>query len=173
MAPTRRTEIKRFMRQQERPARELAFLLHDVQDPVNVGSAFRIADAAKAQVILTGITALPDHKLVQKVGRGKHKRVPWRTFETVEAAAAALVAWDEEGYAVGLAVGEAVYAPGEVSLDGLLDALAAVVPGPAPNPGRGRRPGLWLVPAGARAPITGVVALGVGRQGELTGGPTA
>lgn len=91
----------------------------------------------------------------------------------LELAAAALVAWDEEGYAVGLAVGEAVYAPGEVSLDGLLDALAAVVPGPAPNPGRGRRPGLWLVPAGARAPITGVVALGVGRQGELTGGPTA
>lgn len=97
MAPTRRTEIKRFMRQQERPARELAFLLHDVQDPVNVGSAFRIADAAKAQVILTGITALPDHKLVQKVGRGKHKRVPWRTFETVEAAAAALVA---EGFTI-------------------------------------------------------------------------
>jgi 23S rRNA (guanosine2251-2'-O)-methyltransferase len=97
VAPTRKTEIKRFMRQQERPKRELAFLLQDVQDPVNVGSAFRIADAAKAQVVLTGITAQPEHKVVQKVGRGKHQRVPWRYFETIQAAAAALVA---EGFTI-------------------------------------------------------------------------
>lgn len=87
MAPSKRTEIKRFMRQQPKPKVEVAFVLEDVQDPVNVGSAFRIADACHAHsVILTGITAQPDHKLVQKVGRGKHKRVRWRHEETVAAA---------------------------------------------------------------------------------------
>lgn len=94
----KKTEIKRFMREQPKPSVRLAFVLEDVQDPVNVGSAFRIADAAKAEpVILTGITALPDHKLVQKIGRGKHKRVKWRYEASVEAAIDALKA---EGFAV-------------------------------------------------------------------------
>jgi len=87
MAPTKKTQIKRFMRAQPKPGVQLAFLLEDVQDPVNVGSAFRIADACKAApVVLTGITALPDHKLVQKVGRGKHQRVEWRHEDSVEVA---------------------------------------------------------------------------------------
>lgn len=93
MAPSKRTEIKRFMRAQPKPSVKLAFLLEDVQDPVNVGSAFRIADACKAEpVVLTGITAQPDHKLVQKIGRGKHKRLLWRHEESLEVAVAKLKA---------------------------------------------------------------------------------
>jgi tRNA (guanosine-2'-O-)-methyltransferase len=79
---SRKTEIKRFMRRFERPSTRLAFLLADVEDPVNVGSAFRIADACGVdQMVLSGITARPPHKLIGKVGRGKDKRVKWRHEE--------------------------------------------------------------------------------------------
>lgn len=93
----RRTEVKRLMRAQGKPPVTLAFLLHDVEDPVNVGAAFRIADAVKAEVVLTGITARPPHKLITKVGRAKDQRVRWRVIEEVEAAIDTLAA---EGYRV-------------------------------------------------------------------------
>lgn len=83
----KRTEIKRFMRRLERPARSMMFILQDVEDPVNVGAAFRIADACGATpVILTGISARPPHRLITRVGRDKHRRVPWR-FEVDSSAA--------------------------------------------------------------------------------------
>ena len=75
--------MKRFMRAQPKPEHTLAFLLANVEDPVNVGSAFRIADALKAELILAGITARPPHKLISKVGRGKDTRVPWRTHDDI------------------------------------------------------------------------------------------
>jgi tRNA (guanosine-2'-O-)-methyltransferase len=90
---TKRTELKRFMRSLERPPIRLVFLLSDVEDPVNVGSAFRIADACKVdEMILTGITARPPHKLIGKVGRGKDRRVRWRHTEDPVAAIGALEA---------------------------------------------------------------------------------
>lgn len=73
------------MRALERPELELVLLLQDVEDPVNVGSAFRIADAMKAhELVLTGISAQPPHPLITKVGRAKDRRVPWRYVEKVE-----------------------------------------------------------------------------------------
>lgn len=89
MSPSRRTEIKRTMRKLDKPEVALAFLLQDVEDPVNVGSAFRIGDAAKVhEIVLTGISARPPHKLISKVGRGKDSRVKWRHEEDVEVAIA-------------------------------------------------------------------------------------
>ncbi|MGF1509953.1 MAG: TrmH family RNA methyltransferase [Myxococcota bacterium] len=77
-----KTEAKRLMRRQPRPSGELMFWLHDVEDPVNVGSAFRIADAVgAAEVLLSGITPVPPHRLISKVGRNKDKRVSWRSFD--------------------------------------------------------------------------------------------
>lgn len=93
----RRTEMKRLMRAQGKPPVQLAFLLQDVEDPVNVGAAFRIADAAKAELVLSGITARPPHRLITKVGRAKDKKVPWRAIDDVELAIDTLV---EEGYTV-------------------------------------------------------------------------
>ena len=93
----KRTEIKRLMRAQKKPATELAFILQDVEDPVNVGAAFRIADAAKAQIILSGITARPPHKLITKVGRAKDQKVPWRDIEDIELAIDTMV---NEGFQV-------------------------------------------------------------------------
>ena len=60
MKQLRGKPLKDFLKGAERPARELIFILQDVEDPVNVGSAFRIADAAGVrQLILTGISARP------------------------------------------------------------------------------------------------------------------
>lgn len=87
MKPLRGTSAKRFLKQLDRPEGELVIVLHDVEDPVNVGSAFRIADACGAsEMVLTGITAKPPHKLITKVGRGKDHRVKWRYEEDVVAA---------------------------------------------------------------------------------------
>lgn len=84
MKPLRGTALKRFLKGLDRPAIELSLLLQDVEDPVNVGSAFRIADAAGVEeLILTGITATPPHKLIDKVGRGKDRRVKWRKEDDV------------------------------------------------------------------------------------------
>ncbi len=98
MRALRGTELKRFIRGLERPAKEIALVLHDVEDPVNVGAAFRIADAAKvASVWLCGITPRPPHKLIDKVGRKKDKRVPWRSVDAVGEAIRSL---KEDGYTI-------------------------------------------------------------------------
>ncbi len=80
---TRKTEIKRFMRALPKPKISLRLLLQDVEDPVNVGAIFRLADACKVEeLVLSGITAKPPHKLISRVGRNKHTRVKWRYVES-------------------------------------------------------------------------------------------
>ncbi len=84
------------MRALPKPGTLLKCILSNVEDPVNVGSAFRTLDACKAQeLILTGIAATPPHKLITKVGRGKDRRVPWRYEQDLSTALAAV---KEEGY---------------------------------------------------------------------------
>jgi len=98
MKPLRGTNLKRFLKAQERPDHPLALVLCDVEDPVNVGSAFRIADAAGVvEMVLTGITPTPPHKLIDKVGRGKDKRVKWRHVMDV---AEALKGLKSEGWTI-------------------------------------------------------------------------
>jgi uncharacterized protein (DUF58 family) len=67
----------------------------------------------------------------------------------LEVVAAALVEWDRRGYAVGLSTVSARFAPGEASLDRLLDTLALLRP--EKETGSGRGPPVWIVPAGGRA----------------------
>ena len=77
---------------------DLVFVLQDLQDPINFGSAFRIDDACGVRrMVLTGITTCPPHPLIKKVGRGRERRVPW---DYVEDAATAVVALRDEGYRV-------------------------------------------------------------------------
>lgn len=91
MRQLRGTALKRFLRDSPDVAGELVLLLHDVEDPVNVGSAFRIADAAGVKkLLLTGITARPPHRLISKVGRKKDKRVAWQAYDELEEALAEL-----------------------------------------------------------------------------------
>lgn len=92
MKPLYGTELKRFLRdyrRRHRPDHQLALLLQSVEYPVNVGSIFRLAEAASVtELVLSGITPTPPHPTIQKVGRYKSGRVNWR-FESdpLEAAA--------------------------------------------------------------------------------------
>lgn len=87
-----------FLKRVQRPDVDVVFVLQDMQDPVNVGSAFRIADACGVRrMLLTGITTRPPHALIKKVGRGKDRRVPW---EYVESAAECVSNLRAEGYKV-------------------------------------------------------------------------
>ncbi|HOU41021.1 MAG TPA: TrmH family RNA methyltransferase [Promineifilum sp.] len=54
-------------------------MLQSVEYPANVGSIFRLADGAGVtQLVLTGITPTPPNATIDKVGRFKSLRLPWR-----------------------------------------------------------------------------------------------
>jgi 23S rRNA (guanosine2251-2'-O)-methyltransferase len=76
------TKLKRFLRDYRRghPGRsDLVALLQSVEYPANVGSCFRLADGAGlTELVLTGITPTPPNPTIEKVGRFKSSRVPWR-----------------------------------------------------------------------------------------------
>jgi tRNA G18 (ribose-2'-O)-methylase SpoU len=82
MKTLRGTPLKRFhrdFRRQHPIQHQIAVVLENVEYPVNVGSIFRIADAARIEeLILTGITPTPPNPTVVKVGRNKHRYVRWR-----------------------------------------------------------------------------------------------
>jgi tRNA (guanosine-2'-O-)-methyltransferase len=99
MRPLNKSGIKRLKKtfvQANPPAVELAFLLQNLDDPVNVGALFRIADACAArELIFVGDTPTPPHPGISLTARGCERRVPWRQFKAIERAAEALKA---EGY---------------------------------------------------------------------------
>lgn len=101
MKPLVGVELKRFVKAYRRahPAtREVAALLQSVAYPANVGSIFRLAEAAAMQqLILTGITPLPTNATVAKVARFKMDRVPWRYSDDAVAAVRQI---QQEGYRV-------------------------------------------------------------------------
>ncbi len=76
-----------FLRQAAYPPIELIFILQDVEDPVNVGAAFRIADACGVQeIVLAGISVRPPHPTISGIGRGAHRRIKWHvTSSAIEA----------------------------------------------------------------------------------------
>ena len=113
MKPLIGTDLTRFLRdykRKHRPQQTLAAVLQSVEYPANVGSIFRVAEAADmAELILTGITPTPPHPTIGKVGRYTSKRVDWRYEED---SVVALNGLREEGYhvvAVELATGAVPY----------------------------------------------------------------
>jgi tRNA (guanosine-2'-O-)-methyltransferase len=82
MRPLNGVDLKRFVRDYRRahkPRHDLIALLQSVEYPANVGSIFRLADgAAVSELVLTGITPTPPNATIDKVGRFKSLRVPWR-----------------------------------------------------------------------------------------------
>ena len=96
MKQLRNKALKQFLRQSGSPSVELVFVLQDVEDPVNVGATFRIADACGVrEIVLAGISAHPPDPTIAGIGRGTHRRVPWHTTKY---AADAIEAYKEEGY---------------------------------------------------------------------------
>lgn len=113
MKPLIGTDLKRFLRDYRRqhpPQRNVAALLQSVEYPANVGSIFRVADAARlAELVLTGITPTPPNPTLEKVARYKTERVPWRYEAEPETAVQQM---KEKGYhvvAVELAAGAVPY----------------------------------------------------------------
>jgi 23S rRNA (guanosine2251-2'-O)-methyltransferase len=81
------TALKRYHRdfRRENPVQhDIVVVLQSVEYPVNVGSIFRTADAVRVEeLVLTGITPTPPNPTVVKVGREKHRCVPWRYAKEV------------------------------------------------------------------------------------------
>ncbi len=102
--------IKHFLRRDERPDVDLVFVLQDLEDAVNVGAAFRIADACDAsQLILTGDTPAPPNQTVHGVGRGAHRRVTWSQTRYASEALEGLKAEGYTCYAVEVATKSVPY----------------------------------------------------------------
>lgn len=101
MKPLIGTKLKRFLRDYRRlhqSQKELTAVLQSIEYPANVGSAFRVADGVKlTELILTGITPTPPHPTIDKVGRFKSLRVPWRYEQDATVAIGQL---KEQGYHV-------------------------------------------------------------------------
>ncbi|MCL4869008.1 MAG: tRNA methyltransferase [Anaerolineae bacterium] len=113
LKPLLGTPLKRFLRDYKRihpVSVELAAVLQSVEYPANVGSIFRLADAAAlTELVLTGITPTPPNPTIEKVGRAKSLRVPWRYEREPSVALAQL---KEQGYqliAIELAEGSVPY----------------------------------------------------------------
>ena len=84
MAELNRSSVHAFKEAEKTP---LIIVLDDVRSALNVGSAFRTADAfGCAEVILCGFTAQPPHREIMKTALGSTESVAWRHFsETKEA----------------------------------------------------------------------------------------
>ena len=99
MLPLRKVEVKRLFQdaiRQYPPQVELSFLLQSLDDPLNVGSFFRVADACGArELIFVGRTPTPPDAEIDRTSRGHERRIPWRRFAEVREAATTLKA---EGY---------------------------------------------------------------------------
>jgi 23S rRNA (guanosine2251-2'-O)-methyltransferase len=94
MIPLRKVEVKRLFEaalELYPPRCELVFVLQSLEDPLNVGSLFRIADACGVrELILTGRTPTPPHEVIDRTSRGHDRRIPWQHVPQVEAALDAL-----------------------------------------------------------------------------------
>jgi len=77
-----RLDVESFKEKKKYP---LTLVLDNVRSALNVGSAFRTADAfALEEVILVGITAQPPHREITKTAIGATESVKWKYVEKVE-----------------------------------------------------------------------------------------
>jgi tRNA G18 (ribose-2'-O)-methylase SpoU len=80
------------------PKTPLTLVLDNVRSALNVGSAFRTADAfALEKVVLCGITATPPHREILKTALGATESVAWEYFENATLAAEKL---KKEGFKI-------------------------------------------------------------------------
>jgi 23S rRNA (guanosine2251-2'-O)-methyltransferase len=83
-----KTGLKKFIKQEKKlypMRRELIFFLYNVEYPVNVGSIFRIAEAANVQKIyLAGTTPDPTSPKIQKIAGQKITETKWERVGNIE-----------------------------------------------------------------------------------------
>jgi 23S rRNA (guanosine2251-2'-O)-methyltransferase len=76
----------------------IVVILDNVRSMNNIGSAFRTADAFRIEkIILTGITAKPPHREINKTALGATESVPWEYSEDTTVTISKL---HKEGYQV-------------------------------------------------------------------------
>ena len=79
-----RASVEEFRQQEKTP---IVLVLDNVRSALNVGSAFRTADAfALKRIYLCGITAQPPHREILKTALGATEAVDWVHTPTVEEA---------------------------------------------------------------------------------------
>jgi 23S rRNA (guanosine2251-2'-O)-methyltransferase len=92
------------------PRRPIHIVLDNLRSAFNVGSIFRLADAARAaEVIPCGYTACPPHHKLEQTSLGTTDSVPWRRFDNMVSALADLKDRDVQIVAVETARGAAAY----------------------------------------------------------------
>ncbi len=90
-----RISVEAFRQKEKIP---VIIVLDNVRSGLNVGSAFRTADAfALAGIYLCGITAQPPHREILKTAIGATEAVHWKYFDKTEEA---VVALKEEGFRI-------------------------------------------------------------------------
>lgn len=78
-------ELNKRTREYIAPDLEIVLLLQDVTDPVNVGSFFRLADAANvSRIVMTNNTPTPPNPRISMTSRGLERRITWQYFEKAE-----------------------------------------------------------------------------------------
>ena len=79
-----RISVEEFKLQKKIP---VVVILDNVRSALNVGSAFRTADAfAVSELVLCGISATPPHREILKTAIGAEQSVDWRYFEETTSA---------------------------------------------------------------------------------------
>ena len=77
---------------------EAVIILDDVRSAMNVGSAFRTADAFGIEkIFLCGITATPPHREINKTALGAQDSMEWEQVEKIESIVESL---KKEGYII-------------------------------------------------------------------------
>ena len=75
----------------QQPKIPVVIILDNIRSGLNVGSAFRTADAFLIEeILLCGITAKPPHREIQKTALGSTESVSWRAFDSISEALADL-----------------------------------------------------------------------------------
>lgn len=79
-----RTTVADF---KEQDKASIVLVLDNIRSALNVGSAFRTADAfALEQIICVGFTATPPHREILKTALGSTESVVWSHHETIDTA---------------------------------------------------------------------------------------
>lgn len=83
MKQLRTVELKRFLRKNKLPAKDIVLVLDSLQYAKNVAQLFRIADAMAVRTIyLTGATTTPPFgKDLRKVSRSKEDKIVWKYYQ--------------------------------------------------------------------------------------------
>lgn len=86
MRKIKNEELNRLSQEEFKNAEKIpaVLVLDDVRSAMNVGSAFRTADAFRLeQIYLCGITAQPPHREINKTALGAQDSMEWMHVETV------------------------------------------------------------------------------------------